>query len=191
MNKLKDYAVQNNVPIIEDDGLEFIINLIKQENIKSILEVGTAIGYSAINFAYICDDIYIKTIERDKSMYEYAMGAIKDFNLENRIKIVFGDAKQIEIDGEFDMVFIDAAKSSYKLFFDRFSSNLSRNGIIVCDNMNFHGQLEIGEEKLSRGLRGIVRKLKTFREYLVSHKDYDTNFYNIGDGISVSRRVWK
>lgn len=180
---LKEYAIANNVPIINDEGLEFLLDIIKTNNIKTVLEIGTAIGYSAINMANL--GCKIITVERDYFMYEQAVKNIKEANLENNIQVILGDALEIDVNGIVDLIFIDAAKAQYQKFFEKFQNNLSPNGIIVCDNLNFHN---LDPEKVSRRTRQLLKKINKFKEFLENNKNYDTVIHNVGDGISVSKR---
>ena len=108
---LKEYAIENNVPIINDEGLDFLLNLIKNYNVKTVLEIGTAIGYSAINMANLGCEII--TVERDYFMYNEALKNIKLANFEKNIEIIHGDALEVEINQKVDLIFIDAAKAQY------------------------------------------------------------------------------
>ena len=109
ITNLEIYAKENNVPIIQKEGLNFLIEYIKQNNVKTILEIGTAIGYSSINMALVSDDIQITTIERNEKMYKQAIKNIKDFNLENRINVIYGDALDTVVQGKYDLIFIENA----------------------------------------------------------------------------------
>lgn len=180
---LKEFAVKNNVPIINDEGLAFLLELITKYNVKHILEIGTAIGYSAINMANL--DTKIITVERDYFMYNEALKNIKEANLEENIQILYADALEVEINDTFDLIFIDAAKAQYQKFFEKFKQNLNPNGIIVCDNLNFHN-LDIN--KVSRGTRQLLKKIQKFKDFLTENEEFETIIYNIGDGISVSKR---
>ena len=187
IEKIKEYANEYNVPIMMEDGIEFLTNYIKEKNIKNILEIGTAIGYSAIMMALINKDIKVTTIERDETRYQEAIKNIKNFNLEDRINIIFSDAFEVELTEEFDLIFIDAAKAQSIKFFEKFELHLKQNGSIITDNLNFHGMVQIDEKEIaSRNVRGIVRKTKAYIEFLKENKNYDTTFYDIGDGISIS-----
>ena len=187
IEKIKEYANEYNVPIMMEDGIEFLTNYIKEKNIKNILEIGTAIGYSAIMMASINKDIKVTTIERDETRYQEAIKNIKNFNLEDRINVIFSDAFEVELTEEFDLIFIDAAKAQSIKFFEKFDLNLKQNGSIITDNLNFHGMVQIDEKEIaSRNVRGIVRKTKAYIEFLKENKNYDTTFYDIGDGISIS-----
>ena len=101
--------------------------------------------------------------------------------------VIFSDAFEVELTEEFDLIFIDAAKAQSIKFFEKFELNLKQNGSIITDNLNFHGMVQIDEKEIaSRNVRGIVRKTKAYIEFLKENKNYDTTFYDIGDGISIS-----
>ena len=187
MGSLEEYAKKHNVPIIQKEGLNFLLKFIQQNNIKNILEIGTAIGYSAINMALVSNDIQITTIERDPHMYQEAIKNIKKFNLENRINVVFGDALKTQIEGKYDLIFIDAAKAQYINFFEKYKINLSSNGAIITDNLNFHGLTNHPEEIHSKNLKALVRKINNYKEFLKTNFDFTTEFYQIGDGIAVTK----
>lgn len=188
--KLKSYAKENHVPIIMDEGLSFLINIIKTKNAKNILEVGAAIGYSSINMAKRSNST-VTTIERDDAMYSEAVKNIKDANLEDKIRLLHMDALEAfnEVKNDkFDLIFIDAAKAQYQKFFLTYESLLNPNGIIICDNMNFHMLKEQDQMTLSRNVRGLVRKLANFEAWLLDNNNYETTIYDIGDGMSISIR---
>lgn len=188
--ELKKYAQEYNVPIIFDDGLAFLESIIRLHKPKRILEIGTAIGYSAIRMNKCCgSEIY--TIERNEKMYNLATENISKLGLENQIHILFKDALEafdLVSNLEFDMIFIDAAKAQYMNFFNLYTPLLSNRGIVVCDNMLFHGLVGDMEnyENQTRSVRGLIRKLQNFHNNLLSNKDYDTSIFPIGDGMSVS-----
>ena len=188
LDKIKEYAEENNVPIMTTEGITFLTNYIKKHTVKKILEIGAAIGYSAIMMALVDDEIEITTIERDEKRYLEAVKNIKKMNLEDRITLVFHDALEANIEGSFDMVFIDAAKAQNIKFFEMFSRNLKPKGTIITDNMNFHGLVDKDPEEIkSRNLRALVRKLKDYATFLKENKKYETEFLDIGDGIAISR----
>ena len=187
ITNLEIYAKENNVPIIQKEGLNFLIEYIKQKNVKTILEIGTAIGYSSINMALVSDDIQITTIERNEKMYKQAIKNIKDFNLENRINVIYGDALDMVVQGKYDLIFIDAAKAQYIKFFEKYKQNLQINGTIITDNLNFHGLALHPEEIHSKNLKALVRKINNYKDFLINNKEFQTVFYEIGDGIAVSK----
>ena len=185
---MENYAKVNNVPIMESDGIEFLTNYIRENNIKNILEVGTAIGYSAIRMALISEDIYVTTIERDKVRYDEAIKNIEAFNLNDRINVIFGDALEVEVTGKYDLIFIDAAKSQSIKFFNKYEVLLNDNGTIITDNINFHG-LTFSKERIeSRNLRQMIRKIHEYLDFLEENKTYKTEYVNIGDGLTISKK---
>jgi predicted O-methyltransferase YrrM len=186
IKNMEEYAKKENVPIMEKEGIEFLSNFIKENNIKSILEIGSAIGYSAINMALVNDDIKVTTVERDKKRYIEAVKNVKEANLEDRITLVFSDAFDFSTNDKFDMIFIDAAKSQYIKFFEKFSLNLKEKGFIVSDNIKFHGLAFSDKSKLSRNLRQLLTKLEKYVIYLKENKEYETKFFDIGDGVAIS-----
>lgn len=187
---IENYAKENNIPIMQKDGIEFLTNYIKEHNVKKILEIGCAIGYSAIRMCLVHDDISVVTVERDESRYKEAIKNIKEFNLKKRINVIFDDAFNVDLSDKFDLIFIDAAKSQYIKFFEKFKNNLSKNGVIVSDNLDFHGLVHKDLNQIeSRNVRGIVRKLNNYIEFLNTNKEFKTDFYSIGDGIGISYRI--
>ena len=157
---------------------------------KKILEIGTAIGYSAIRMSQVVGS-EIVTIERNEAMYNEAIKNIEKAGLANKIKVVYKDALEAfddVKDNEFDMIFIDAAKAQYTKFFNLYTPLLSDKGIVVCDNMLFHGLVEdeANYENQSRSVRGLIRKLLAFHQNLLENKEYTTSIFDIGDGMSVS-----
>lgn len=189
IKEIKEYALAENIPIIQDDGLSFLTNFILKNDIKEILEIGTAIGYSAIMMAITCPNVSIVTIERDEKRYLEAVKNVKKMDLEDRITLIFKDALEVKLEKEFDLIFIDAAKSQSTRFFKGFEKNLTSRGYIITDNMNFHGYVLKKEEEIkSKNLRALVRKIKDYKEFLINNEKYETNFYDTGDGISVSRK---
>ena len=188
IRKMEEYADEHGVPIMEKEGIEFLIEFIKHNKIKSILEVGTAIGYSAIKMALISDDITITTIERDEVRYLEAVKNVKALGLQDRINIVLGDALEYIPDGMYDLIFIDAAKSQYIKFFEKYTKNLNEKGYVISDNINFHGLTNSDKSKLSRNLRQLIGKLERYITFLKENTEFKTRFFEIGDGVAISNR---
>ena len=187
IKKMKDYAKVNNVPIMTDGGIRYLLKYIKKNNVKNILEVGTAIGYSAIMMCGVADDIKVTTIERDEKRYLEAIKNIKKAGFEDRIHLIYNDALTVRLEDEYDLIFIDASKAQNRKFFENFESNLVENGTIITDNMNFHGLVNQDiDVSLSRNLRQLVRKIREYRSFLQENDKYETEFLDIGDGMAVS-----
>ena len=189
IKNIKDYANEENVPIMQDEGIEFLTDFIAKNNITKILEVGTAIGYSAIMMASVNPKIKVTTIERDEARYLEAVKNVKKMGLEDRITLVFKDALEVNLNEKFDLIFLDGAKGQNINFFEHFEKNLDNDGFVITDNINFHGYVKKDESQIkSRNLRGLVRKIKDYINYLKTSIKYETVFYEKGDGISVTRR---
>ncbi len=186
--QIEKYAKENNIPIMQKTGIEFLTKYINDNNIKNILEIGSAIGYSAIKMALANDKVKVTTIEKDDDRYLMAIKNIKEFDLDKRITLVHADALDINLEGKYDLIFIDAAKGQYIRFFDKYSKNLAKNGVIISDNMEFHGLVEQEERIASKNLRQLVNHIRDYIEFLKSNAEFNTTFYKIGDGISVSLR---
>lgn len=189
IENIEEYAKVNNIPIMMSEGITYLCDLIKKENIKSILEIGSAIGYSAIKMALVDKNIKITTIEKDINRYNIAINNINSFNLNNQITIINDDALNVEIEDKFDLIFIDASKGHNIDFFNKFMVNLNKYGIIVTDNLSFHGLVENNELIKTKNQRGIVNKINNFIFFLDNNNDFKTTYINVGDKISISRRV--
>lgn len=189
LENIEQYAKDNRVPIMLKDGIEFLCNYIKENNVKNILEIGTAIGYSAIKMALVANDIKITTIERDEERYKLALENIKDFKLDNRIKVILGDAIDTDVDGMFDLIFIDASKGHSIDFFNKYKHNLANNGTIITDNLSFHGLVEDESKAVTKNQKGLVKRIKKFIEFLDNNEEYVTKYINVGDKISISQKI--
>ena len=189
INKIKEYARRENIPIMQDDGIEFLTSFVEKKGIKNILEIGTAIGYSAIMMSSVNSNIHITTIERDEARYMEALKNIKKFGLEDRITLIFNDALNVSLDDKYDLIFIDAAKGKNKDIFERFEGCLKDDGYIITDNLGFHGYVEMDENELpSKNIASIVKKIKEYIYFLENNMLYKTIIYKIGDGIAVTER---
>lgn len=188
IREIKNYAKKNNIPIMQDKGISYLTTFIVKNQIKNVLEIGTAIGYSAIMMALSNQYVKITSVERDEARYLEALKNIKKFNLEDRINLIFKDALDLKLDGKYDLVFLDASKGQNINFFKNFSKNLESEGFIITDNMSFHGFVDKDEDSIkSKNLRGLVRKIKEYKSFLEENEDYETRFLDIGDGLAISR----
>ncbi|MBE6147640.1 MAG: O-methyltransferase [Firmicutes bacterium] len=189
IKEIKKYALDNKVPIMVDDGIDFLTEFIVNKQINSVLEIGSAIGYSAIMMALSNPNLKITTVERDRERYLEAVKNVKKLNLENQITLIFKDAFDVYLTEKYDLVFLDAAKGQNIKFFEKFEKNLNKEGYIITDNMDFHGLVEQQDTKdLSRNVRGLIRKINEYTDFLKSHPLYQVEFYKIGDGIAVATK---
>lgn len=188
LKKIEEYAKENHVPIMEKEGITFLTNYIQKHSIKTILEIGSAIGYSAIKMALLDPEIQVVTIERDEERYKEAVKNREIFHLEKQITLLYQDAFDVELNDQFDLIFIDAAKSQYVKFFEKFKKNLKKDGVIISDNLNFHGYTHQKERIQSKNLRQLVGKIRNYIQFLEENEEFETTFFDIGDGIGVSKR---
>ena len=187
---MERYAEANNVPIIERDSIEFINKFIQLNGTKKILEIGTAIGYSAILMTLSSPDVEVTTIEKDEKRYREAIKNIKECELDKRIEVVFNDALDVNLSGyKFDMIFIDAAKGQYIKYFEKFANYLNPKGVIITDNLKFHGLVENKDRIESKNVKGLVEKIEKYVDYLKTNDQFVTKFFDVGDGLSVSYRM--
>ena len=187
--EMEEYAIEHNVPIIEKESIAFIMKYIKANGVKKILEIGSAIGYSAILMASVDPEIEITTIERDETRYMECLKNVKKCGLDKRINVVFQDALEVNLSNvSYDLIFIDAAKGQYTKFFEKFQYFLDKEGVIITDNLKFHGQVGRSNSIESKNLRQLVKKIEGYITFLKENKEFDTKFFDVGDGISISKR---
>jgi len=188
--EMEEFARINHIPIMELVSIESFLQLLRLQNPDSILEIGSAIGYSAIRMATALPNTKITTIEKDENRAELARTYIEKNELSNRIQLLAGDALEIDLyslsSTKYQAIFIDAAKGQYQRFFDKFSPLVPSGGVIYCDNMLMRGFTEIELSDVPRRKRTMVRNLQAFTKWLMNHEDYITTFLPIGDGITIS-----
>lgn len=183
MKTFKIKALSHHIPILSDEGILFIREAILKYNIKSMLEIGTAIGYSSIVLSEHLESI--DTLEREESLYIEAKKNIQEYQKSN-ITPILVDAKNYTPTRKYDLIFIDAAKAQYEYFFTKYSAYLNKGGIIICDNLNFH---HLSKDEVSKGTRNLLKKLEKFKEFLKNNPNFITEFSDVGDGMSLSKEA--
>ena len=190
LSTMEQFAKEHHIPIMELVAIESLLQFLRMQQPKSILEVGSAIGYSAIRMAYTLPEAVITTIEKDESRFQLASDYLEQAELTSRIQLLHGDALEIDVDSfsktNYDALFIDAAKGQYQRFFEKYSPLVPSGGVIYCDNMLMHGFTEIDIQEVPRRKRTMVRNLQHFTKWLMNHEEYETTFLPIGDGITIS-----
>ena len=186
ISDMERFAKEKNVPIMQKESLNYLISFIKQHDIKSVLEVGTAIGYSTILIKEVVNNI--TSIERDEERYNIAVKNVELSNL-NNITLIKADALDITITDKFDLIFIDAAKGKNKEFLDKFKSNLNENGYIIIDNMDFHGLVGKSMTIEKRRLRSLVKKIENFIKYMEEQTEFKVTKIDKGDGLYLLERI--
>ncbi|RLQ98128.1 O-methyltransferase [Falsibacillus albus] len=189
--EMEQFAKANDIPIMELVGIEALIQIMRVQQPKKILEIGTAIGYSALRMAHALPEANIVSIERDEERFEMAKEYIKRMGYTDRIVVLKGDAlEQAENTGAmgpFDAIFIDAAKGQYTKFFEIYSKQLADTGCIYSDNVLFKGLVAEAEIEHKR-TRSLVAKIKGYNEWLMNHREYHTSILPVGDGLAVSKK---
>lgn len=188
--EMKQYAEEFDVPIIQDQGLELMLQLLRIKQPKAILEIGTAIGYSSLMMARHLPHAQIVSIERDANRYQEAVAYHERSSIQDQVTLIEADALEIANEElpiqKYDVIFIDAAKAQYQKFFEKYESLLNEDGMIISDNLIFHGHIFDNNQKQSRNLKQLVRKINRYNDWLANHPDYDTLLLPIGDGVAIS-----
>lgn len=184
--ELRNYGIENNIPIMKLETKEFLKSLVLISKPKNILEIGTAIGYSSLLFSKY-SNANITTIEKSKDISEIAKANFSKYN--KKINLINMDAKKAlnNFNQGFDFVFIDANKSQYEYYFNESLKLLNENGLIVCDNILFRGEIT-NDDLINRRHITMVKNLRKFLSHITNLDDYVTSIIPIGDGISLTTR---
>jgi caffeoyl-CoA O-methyltransferase len=188
LEQFRKQCVERSLPIIHKEVGQYIKLVINQLHARSIIEVGTNVGYSSIFMSMVMNNEgKVVTLERSEKFYEEALKNIESFNLEKNIDVHFGDAVENldKIDGTFDMAFIDAAKSYYRTFFDKCSMKMKSGGIIISDNVLYQGMIAT-DELVVRRKKTLVRNMRNYLEYISNDERYITTVLPLGDGLAVT-----
>lgn len=190
VRKLKQQAENDHIPIMEDESMHFLMQLIRIKQPAAILEIGSAIGYSALRMSEACATSKIITIEKDEKRYKQAKQNIIGLDKAEKIQVIHHDAilemARLAADGSsFDIVFIDAAKGQYRQFFEQAMTLLKPDGVIVTDNVLFRGYV-VEENFEHPRYKKMVGKIKAFNEWICQLEEFDTIFIPVGDGVAVS-----
>ncbi len=185
---LEEYAARYEVPIIERESLALLELMVSLKNPKRILEIGTAIGYSTIAMAKISSDVIIDTIDIDEENLSVAQLNIAEAGYDNRIFLHYGDASDVldNLKEKYDMVFIDAAKSHYREYFDKCLNLINDNALIISDNVLFKG-LIANDELVNRRARTLVRAMRNYLEFLTHTNGLSTAVLPVGDGVAITK----
>lgn len=185
---LKKDALENHIPIIMDDTLEKIKEILETEKPKRILEIGTAVGYSASCFVkYSDEDVIVDTIELDEERAKQAIENVKKIGVDKNVNIMIGNAVEIlpTLSGEYDIVFIDAAKSKYSIFLEEGIRLIRNGGLILADNVLYKGYVMSDYNKHKQ--RTAVRHLREYIKEVTENPNLETEILEIGDGLAITK----
>lgn len=186
--EMENVAKTQQVPIMDPYSMETVLQILRIQKPKSILELGAAIGYSALRMADAVQ-AQIVTVERDESRYYNAKENIRLHPNGERITLLKGDAfnlvDKIATFAPFDCLFIDAAKGQYRRFFECFSPYLSERGLVITDNVLFKGFV-YNDSTENKRLANLGKKIKDYNDWLINHPDFHTVILPVGDGIAIS-----
>ncbi|MBP5427603.1 MAG: O-methyltransferase [Clostridiales bacterium] len=188
LKEMEEYAKDRHVPIVLPEVARFIIVVGMIKRPKRILEIGTAIGYSAITMSQVLEEGgMIDTIEINDEMATKARENIKRANLDNKINVILGDAREVllDIDAKYDMLFIDAAKGQYFEFLEGARNKLNDGAIIMSDNVLYKGMVA-SDELVDKRKKTLIRKLREYAHSICNDASMETAIIPIGDGVALS-----
>ena len=192
LEELEKDALNRHIPVMQKEGILFLIEQLKTIQALSCLEIGSAIGYSAMMMVTHVDDLMVETIELDEQRYQEAVQHIQERQLDQRIVIHHDNALTFDCQklqcAPYDCLFIDAAKAQYQKFFEKYVPFVKEKGIIIVDNLDFHGMIFDIDHIQNRNTKQLVKKIKRFKDWIFQNADYDVHYYAVGDGICVITR---
>lgn len=186
--EMEEYARIHHVPIMQLPAIDALNQILRIQKPSNILEIGTAIGYSALRMAIALPDCKIVTVERDPERVTMAKHFLSRSVEGNRITVIEGDALEVDVESihsTFEAIFIDAAKGQYQRFFEKYSPLVPSGGILYIDNMYMHGLSDLDLKDVPRRKRTMIRNLKNFTDWIMNHPDYESTFFPIGDGLLI------
>ena len=188
LEHIKSKALNDDVPIMSEETLDVIAQLIQDNHISKILEFGTATGYSSLSLANRCTWVSIDTLEKDENRYQIALHNKQLVN-DQQVTMICADAKTWPIDHFYDLVIIDAAKAQNQFLFERVLPFVKPRGYVVVDNMSFHGHVAtIPQGKNKRNLRQMVTKIVQFLNFVEEQPYLESKLLEVGDGLLIIKR---
>jgi caffeoyl-CoA O-methyltransferase len=190
--RAEEHCARDHIPNIQPEAAQFIRVLLQMQGARRMLELGTAYGYSALHWCEAAPAANIVTIELDAGRAAIARSYFAAAGVADRVQLLEGDAGQLvpQLEGRFDVVFIDAAKGQYRLFFEQVLEKTRSGGLIVTDNVLFRGYVAAEDDRLiePRYLK-MVEKIRAFNRFISDHPACNTSIVPIGDGIAISRKI--
>ena len=189
-DQIKLKAKQDKIPSMQEEGLFYCEHLIQSQSLKNILEIGTGHGIWSIHMALTHKDLKIMTIELNQKRAKIAIQNILELNLQDRITVINQDALTVELTEKYDLIFIDGPKSQNRALFIKVLPYLNRNGYILVDNLDFHGETHTDQTQ-SRDLKQLVRKINTFKDWILNDSDLNIKALEFGDGLMLISRKYE
>ena len=180
-------ALSRGIPVADDETLNFLLLTLRMTKPARILEIGTAVGLSAVSMLYECPTARLTTIELEEERYVEAKKNFADFGVSDRINAHLGDAGEIlaMMDGEFDFVFLDGPKAQYEKYLFDLKRLMKQGAILFADDVLLYGWVS-GEEPTPQKRHSIVDKIRSYLEVVTADKDFITSVLNVGDGVALS-----
>ncbi|WP_050636376.1 O-methyltransferase [Candidatus Stoquefichus sp. SB1] len=192
LEELEQDALKRHIPVMQKEGILFLIAQLNEIHATTCLEIGAAIGYSAMMMVTHVEGLKVDSIEIDNERYQEALENIEKRELSSQINLYHEDALILDTDllknQPYDCLFIDAAKAQYQKFFEKYVPFVKEKGIIIVDNLDFHGMIFDIDHIKNRNTKQLVKKIKRFKDWIFNHEDFDVNYYAVGDGICVIKR---
>jgi predicted O-methyltransferase YrrM len=187
LKNLRERSEEERVPIILKETETYLINFLKILKPKSVLEIGTAVGYSSMVFKEVLKDAKIVTLEKDEDMAKIAKENMISMGYD--IDIYQGDAREVieSLSDTFDLVFIDAAKSHYREFFDMSIKKCKRGAVIISDNVLLKASTADDSYDINRRHKSNIKKMREYLNYLNERKDLSTAILSCGDGLAITK----
>lgn len=191
ISAIEAFARKNYIPVMLDDTKQLLFDTVQKAAPQSILEIGTAIGYSGIIMLTACPSAKLNTIEMDENNARMAKQNFAEAGVDGKVNLFFGDARQIVpmLTGQYDFIFMDGPKGQYVKFFPYLFDLLKHGGTLVCDNVLYKGLVEhVPEDKRHKHIT-VARNMHEFLDELLADKRLSTTLYRIGDGVAVSTKL--
>ncbi len=188
LKEIREYGEKNDVPISKEDTLNFLLTTIKENKYKQVLEIGTAIGYATIAFAFLDCVKQVESVEKDENRFNLARENIEKSGLKSKITIYNMDAKIFLQNNEktYDFIYLDGPKGQYINYLPYLLKMLNKNGILVADNLFFHGMVT-GEIPVTKGCKSMIKGLKNYIQEITTNPNLETKILNIGDGLGITK----
>ena len=180
-------ALSRGIPVADDETLQFLLVTLAMCKPKRILEIGTAVGLSAVAMLYACPDARLTTMELEEERYVEAKENFSHFGVADRVTAHLGDAGEIlaMMDGEFDFVFLDGPKAQYEKYLFDLKRLMKKGAILFADDVLLYGWVS-GEEPTPQKRHSIVDKIRSYLQTITADKDFITSVLNVGDGVALS-----